>query len=157
MPKRRNTEQEKEWTIYLLRSPKDKKILVGYCLRESLRETYRHNLKGRRDASKDFIQAIYPDRPCLFVLENFVGTARDATNYLLVWLKIFLENGYVSYNRECLKEMSEHLYIDNAVRYRERNGLLLNEITSCRSCQMPVYKKEKCDYYPDEKGFGGEN
>lgn len=150
MHKANQNNQIRERVIYILLSPNDQKFLVGHCLKESLSETYRHNLKGRRDASKEFILELYPERPCLFILEEIKGTVYEATNLLLVWMKIFIEKGYQNYNREILKEMTDNLYFDTKKQYEIRKLIDLKELIECSKCKMPKYKGSICANFLNE-------
>ena len=148
MPRKPKIEKEQELSIYLLLSPTAKKFLVSYCNKENIRETYRHNLKGRRDASRAFIQEISPERPCLFVLETFHGTVRQATNLMIVWTKIFMEKGYESYNRAELLEMVDNLYLDTKIEYDNRRNMEIGQLISCDKCIIPTYNYTTCSKYP---------
>ena len=147
MPRRPRVEPEKDYVIYILLSPTDKKFFVGSCQKESIRETYRHNIKGRRDSTRQFIQEIAPDRPCFFVLEELVGTTAQALNLIIVWTKIFLERGYTSFNYASLIEMTDHLYYDNQQLYEQRKNLDTQAICSCKNCVLPTYKNKTCQQY----------
>lgn len=143
-------QQVKERVIYLLLSPNDKKFYIGHCLKEALRETYQKNSLGVRKSTEELIELIKPERPCLFTLETFTGTVREATTHIVVWAKIFLENGYECYNSQSLIEMTDHLYIDTEDLYEARRGLDVRELTSCSRCAMPRYRSETCEKYPLE-------
>ena len=145
--KKTKIKQEQERVIYLLLSTEKKKFLIGHCLKESLRETYRHNLKERRETSKTFIEEIHPERPCLFILETISCKESQATNLLIVWIKILLEKGYESYNRTSLLEMSDHLYFDNKVLYENRKHTEIEKLLSCSNCVIPIYKNKTCESY----------
>ena len=149
MTRKSNKQKKEERVIYLLLSPNRKIFYINHCLKNSLKETYRHNLKLRREMTKEFIKELQPERPCLFVLENVFCTNQEAINLIVPWVKIFLENGYKSYNHPTLLEMAEHLYFDNKFRYAERNNLELQKITMYENCQMPIYNRQACNYYPE--------
>lgn len=148
MPRKSNKMKKEERVIYLLLSPDRKNFYINYCLKDALKETYRHNLKLRREMTKKFIKELQPERPCLFILETTFCTNQEAISLTIVWIRIFLENGFTSYNHPTLLEMAEHLYFDNKFRYRERNNLELQKLTACENCQMPIYNKKACQYSP---------
>lgn len=136
---------QKPEVVYALVSKKKKSFFIARGTRETLRETYRHNIKGRRDYTQHFIESISPERPCLFILEDI--DPEDEANLLLVWLRILRENGYVSYNSQTLIEYSEELYYDNEVAYQKRKNTDLSRIFDCRNCLVPTYKKETCPHH----------
>ncbi len=133
--------------IYVLLSPADKKFYINQSTKKSLRETYRHNLKCRRESTKNFIEEIKPNRPCIFVLEKVYSTKAEAQNYVLVWIKIFLENGYISFNNEKILLQTEQLYFNNIRIYERRKSVNLQNILSCKRCFIPTYKNITCEKY----------
>lgn len=137
--------------IFMLLSPFGKKFFIGHCKEGALRETYRQNLKSRRQLTSRFISEIYPERPCVFVLERVDCTTDFAMNLTVAWTKIFVENGYQSYNKGGLQEMSKNLYIDTQALYDKRKNVDIREITACKNCSIPRFNRETCERYPFEK------
>lgn len=133
--------------IYVLLSPSEKIFYINHCLNSSFKETYRHNIKGRRESTKKFINQISPERPCVFVLENMSLTKSEAYNYVLVWIKIFLENGYECFNSTKLIELTNYLYFNNRKLYDQKKTINLKNILSCENCLIPVYNHLTCEYY----------
>lgn len=136
---------QKPEVVYVLISKEKKSFFIAQGTKETLRETYRHNIKGRREFTQHFIESISPERPCLFILEDI--DPEDEANLLLIWLRILRENGYVSYNSQTLIECSEELYYDNEVAYQKRKDTDLSRILDCRNCLVPTYKKETCPHH----------
>lgn len=136
-----------DYAIYLILAPGGKKFYIGHCRVKAVRETYRHNLKKRREWTRGFIEAIEPQRPCLFVLETVSGNQYDIKRHIVAWTKIFLEDGYESYNHPSLIEMTENLYIDTNTLYRERRERDIQQILSCKNCVVPQYSRKKCEHY----------
>ena len=135
--------------IYVLINKSKRTFIIAKGTTETLRETYRHHLRGRRLFSQEFIQSTELERPCLFVLEEIPFD--EKANLLLVWLRILRENGYISFNGEDIIEQSEILYIDNNLAYQKRKNSDLEELFSCKNCVIPTYKKKMCVQYPVEK------
>lgn len=133
--------------IYILLSSTEKIFYINQCLRTSLKETYRHNIKGRREISKNFIDRILPERPCIFILENMNLTKSEAYNYILIWIKIFIEKGYQSFNNKKLIDLSEDLYFENQRIYEQRRTANLDILLSCKNCLIPIYNKTICKKY----------
>lgn len=140
----------KTWNIYLLRSPKEKKYSVAYCQEGSLRETYRHVIKLRREHARPIVAASLPDRPCLFLLETVTCNQNEATRYLIVWIKLLNEQGYTCMNREVLREMSEDLTLDSLMLYLERKKVDLTQLLTCEHCCAKTYNKSICPYFSEE-------
>lgn len=132
-------------TIYVLLSPTDKIFYINQCLRTSVNETYRHNIKGRRASSKKFIDEISPQRPCIFILENGYLTKSEAYIFMLIWIKIFLENGYACFNSQKIIDQAINLNNANKQLYDNRKQLNLNSIISCNKCFIPIYKNIVCE------------
>lgn len=147
MPRKINSETPQERVVYILLSPNGKKFFIGHSLKKSLRETYRKNLLGIRQSTSKLIAEVKPERPCLFILETFVGTSSEATNLIIVWTKIFLENNYECYNHPNLIEMTENLYIDTQALYEERKTINIKKITACANCAIPKFNRQICEKY----------
>lgn len=143
-----NTKLQKQEVVYVLISLSRRTFLIAHSAKESLRETYRHHLKLRRNFSKNFIESIAPERPCLFILEEI--DPESPADLLIVWLRILREKGYTSFNSPTLIEHSEHLYIDNMVAYKQRKDTDLSKILCCNSCLIPTFKRKTCASYPQE-------
>lgn len=136
--------KKEEYVIYVLLSPTKKEFYINHCRKASIRETYRHNIKSRRYATEKFINDIYPNRPCLFVLEEANATVSDIYKYKLVWLKIFLTNGFESYNYQKMLDSTRELHIKTKKLYEERKDIDLKNILSCENCFVQTYKHTLC-------------
>lgn len=146
--KRHNSKTHNQEVVYVLVSLSRKTFLIAQGAKESLRETYRHHLKLRRDFSKNLIESIAPERPCLFILEEI--DPENPADLLIVWLRILREKGFTSFNSPTLIEYSEHLHIDNMMAYKQRKDTDLSEILCCNSCLIPTFKRKTCASYPQE-------
>ena len=134
--------------IYAFVCPTKKQFYIWHCLEESLDETYRHHVKGRRDATRAFMDAVKPHRPCVFVLEELPrATIPKAYAHVLVWMKIMMEQGYTSFNYETSIEQAEHLYYEQNERYLERRECDMNDLLVCDRCEKPVFKNMPCPFY----------
>ena len=132
--------------VYILLNKAKKSFFIAQGTEETLRETYRHHLKMRREYSEKFIADCGAERPCLFILERIAPD--EQANLLLVWLRILCENGYACANSPVLIEMSEHLYIDNKNAYNARKSTDLSELLRCAGCLVPTYNKQTCPRHP---------
>lgn len=139
-------ENQKTDVIYILLSQSKKLFMILRGCKDSIRETYRHHLKGRRLTTESFIKSISPERPCLFILEEI--DSEEEANLLIVWLKILLDQGYVSCNHPDIIEQTEHLYMENSLAYSKRKSTNLATILSCEKCLIPVYNKKPCPHFP---------
>lgn len=153
---KRKTEERKDRAIFLLCSPDKKYFYINHCSKNTLREVYRHNIRGRIESSEHFINTIKPNRPCLFELENLPNsTLNEAYNRILIWQKILLDNGHTSCNHEPLIKAAQQLAPRNVPLYEERKDTNLTAITSCEKCLAATYNKQICPYYKptsDERG-----
>lgn len=124
--------------IYVLLFPAEKVFYINQCTKTSIKETYRHHLKGRRLSTKKFIQYNKNLQPQLFIMEELNDiTKATAYGYVLVWLKILLENQYTSYNAQETKKQSTELYFNNRRLYEERKDVRLEELFSEQNCFLP--------------------
>ena len=139
-------ENQKTDVIYILLSQSKKLFMILCGCKDSIRETYRHHLKGRRLTTEWFVTSLLPERPCIFILEEI--DPDEEANLLVVWLKILLDQGYVSCNHPDIIEQAEHLYMDNTLAYSKRKSTNLSSILACENCLIPVYNKKPCPQFP---------
>ncbi len=146
--KKRKIDEQKDRVIFLLCSPDRKYFYMNHCSRNTVKEVYRHNIKGRIESSEHFINTIKPNRPCLFVLEELPNSTLNETyNRLLVWQKILLDNDYTSCNHEPLIKAAQQVAPRNIPLYEERKSANLTLITSCERCLAATHNKQICPYY----------
>ncbi len=144
-----NYTKTQERSIYVLISKTKKCFLVYHCRTSSLRETYRHILAGERCFSKKFFEKIGNERPCIFELERLNTTVSKAYNHILVWIKIFIENGFESCNYDTTIEYSDYLYTKNKNIYENFKGTDIEQLLSCKNCNVPTYKNKTCECYDE--------
>ena len=138
--------------IYAFVSPVDKTCFVYHCRKGAVRETYRHHTKGRRYCTQWFMAAVQPYRPCVFVLEELPNiTIAKAYRYVLVWMKIWMDNGYVSYNYPKMIDQTKDLRWETQLLYQQRKDISLSELMSCEECPARIYKKKECPFYQAKK------
>ncbi len=158
MRKKNFTPQGNE-VIYILVSKNRYSFFIAKGAEETLRETYRHHLKLRRAGSVNFINGLFPERPCLFVLEKI--DPEERSNLLLVWLRILREKRLVSFNHPELIEQSEHLYYDNIRAYEKRKQAFKNHPGAARERYSHVGRQQISAYQLKETSpkatvcFGG--
>ena len=134
------------YVVYILLFPSEKIFYINKSLKSSIKETYRHNIKCRRNSSCEFIKQNKFYRPCLFILEDLKEiTSYETDNYVFVWTKIIIENGYKCYNGNGLIKLSEQLNYQNKRLYNKRKDTKLDEIFSCENCLIPSYKNALCE------------
>lgn len=138
--------QKENQVIYALVNKQKKTFFITHGTEKTLRETYRHHIKMRRNLSAKFISNCGSIRPCLFVLERI--NPEEKINLMLIWLRILRENGFESSNHPNLIEMSENLYFDNKIAYEKRKDIDLTSIFSCEKCLVPFLKKTPCANNP---------
>lgn len=131
--------------IYVFVSPVDKKCYVGHCKKDSLRETYRHHTKNRRYCTQRFMESVQPHRPCMFVLEELHQiTISKAYRYILAWIKILMDNGYVSHNYPKIINQANAMLWETQLLYQQRKENPLTDLMLCDKCPVRVYKKKEC-------------
>lgn len=138
--------QKENQVIYVFVNKQKKTFFITHGTEKTLRETYRHHIKMRRNLSAKFISNCGSIRPCLFVLECI--NPEEKINLMLIWLRILRENGFESSNHPNLIEMSEDLYFDNKIAYEKRKDIDLTSIFSCEKCLVPFLKKTPCANNP---------
>lgn len=140
------TEKE-DRVVYVFTSPVDKKCFVFHCRKVSIRETYRHHIHYERYCSERFMRAVEPHRPCMYVLEELPKiTAVRAYRYVLVWMRILMEQGYTCYNYQTQINQANALLWSNQKLYDVRRDECSKELMSCERCQVSVYKRTRCPF-----------
>lgn len=141
--------QKEGQVVYVLLNKKAKSFFIAAGSENTLRETYRHHMNGRRDRSRQFVLDCAPDRPCLFILERI--DPETGINYMIVWLRILLENGYTAYIHPDFIDMSAHLYMYNQAAYEARKDIDLERKFACEGCCVPDYRGQSCALRPSSK------
>lgn len=67
-----------------------------------------------------------------------------AYRYVVVWTRIFLEQGYINLDKGEVISYANDLLEDNIVRYNERKQADLRETCVCQNCVFPNYGKKMC-------------
>ena len=131
--------------VYAFVSPVEKLCFVYHCRSDALRETYRHHINGERYCTQRFMEAVQPHRPCVFVLEELPNISiAKAYRYVLVWIKILMDNGYVCYNYPKIINQAKELLWETQLMYLQRKDTPLADLMSCEKCSVRVYKKQEC-------------
>ncbi len=139
--------EKEDRVIYAFTSPVDKKCFVWHCLKDSIRETYRHHTRLRRSCSERFMYAVEPHRPCMHVLEEVPRvTEVRAYRYTLAWMRILMEQGYICYNYQEQIDQANDLLWSTQKLYDTRKDECLDNLLSCAQCQVRVYKRERCPF-----------
>lgn len=141
-------QRKEDRLIYVFVSPVDKVFFVHHCRKDALRETYRHHIHGRRYCTQRFMVAVQPHRPCAFVLEELSQiTIAKAYRYILAWIKILMDHGYVCYNYPKIINQANAMLWETKLLYLQRKDFPLTELISCEKCPVRVYKKKECPFW----------
>lgn len=132
--------------IYAVINPLTKEFYIGHAEPQNLKNHYSkiYNIqKYKTDAS---IKALKDQglKPCMFVLEEVQDTKVIAYRYVVVWTRIFLEQGYINLDKGEVISYANDLLEDNIVRYNERKQADLRETCVCQNCVFPNYGKKMC-------------
>ena len=151
MSKAKYRTEKADHIIYAFTSPVDKKCFVWHCLKDSVRETYRHHTRLRRCCSERFMHAAEPHRPCMHVLEEMPRvTEVRAYRYVLAWMRILMEQGYTCCNYQGQIDQANDLLWSTQKLYDARKDECLGNLLSCAQYQVSVYKREQCPFLESE-------
>jgi len=131
--------------VYLYLSKKEEIFYIGICKKGAEKETYRHNIKGRRGFSRPFIEELDGIRPCIFILDEINGTEREAVRHKIVWTRILMDYGYESFNSFKINDYAEDLFVENNALYEERKKINLDEFLTCENCFIKSYRTTPCE------------
>ena len=140
-------QRKEDRLIYVFVSPVEKICFVHHCKKDALRETYRHHTKNRRYCTQRFMEAVQPHRPCIFVLEELPNISiAKAYRYILAWIKVLMDNGYVCYNYPKIISQANAMLWETKLLYQQCKDIPLTERMSCEKCPVRVYKKTECPF-----------
>lgn len=143
MPKRSRFLPPSYIFVFLYQS--DKSFFIWRCAKESLYETYRHHIKGRRTISQEFIEHIPNCRPCVFIVEEVHRiTYRKAYRRMIAWAKVLIDKGYRCYNPGGFLDATDDLYIDTEIIYDEIKNIAIEDALTCEKCLFPTYSNIPC-------------
>lgn len=142
--------EKKYYTIYALVDKMTKKFLIGYCMANNVVNNYSRHYTGQVPKTEKWIQDLKQNnsRPCLFPLETIHGTKAESYARVVVWTRIFLDNGYQPIDSGLTIEYANYLTEENLVIYEEKKRIELREILKCEHCQFPKYNNEICVNFP---------
>lgn len=149
MPKQKLKSQYTETDeriIYAIVNPITNEFIVNHVQINGLYDVYKHNHMELRYKTAESIRKLKKQglKPCCFVLETVKSTKVEAYKHVIVWTKIFLENGYINLDTGNVIDYANDLFEKNQELYninRERN---LKEICSCNNCKFPNYGRAEC-------------
>ena len=133
--------------IYAFLSPDRNCFYINSCRENTIRETYRHNMKGRRYFSENFISTIAPDRPCMFILEKCFITEAEAYRHIVAWVKVFLDKDYIPYNFEGTLMHACEMLDETLAIYNQIKSINIKELITCSNCVVKNYSKKLCDNF----------
>lgn len=146
-PKRKRQYWEiKNRAIYMLCHPETKEFYIGHTLSHNLRSTYKDHYIETKYKTADMIQRLKNEnkKPCCFLLDEIKCTAVQAYRYVIVWTKIFLEQGYINLDTNTVIDYANNLLPENIPLYTERKEKNINNMISCEQCLFPDYGRQIC-------------
>lgn len=144
--KKRQYREIKNRTIYLLLHPETKEFYIGHTLSHNMRSTYKDHYIETKYKTADMIHQLKNEtkKPCCFALDELNCTAVHAYRYVIVWTKIFMEQGFINLDTSSVIDYANNLLSENIPLYEERKNINLTEITSCKNCLFHDYGRIKC-------------
>lgn len=135
-----------ERIIFILLNPENKEFFIGYTLPQRIRKTYCLHYIGNIYKTKNTIERLKTKglKPCCFQLETVNCSAVQAYRHIIVWTKIFMEQGYINLDTGTVVDYASELLPENIPLYEERKNINLEEMTSCKNCLFPDYGRTIC-------------
>ena len=135
--------------IYILLNPLSKEFYIGHCKETSLKHIFQKHYYGERYQTKESVNSLKNQKlhPCLFVLEKLYSTKVEAYNYVIVWTKIFIENGYKNLDTGNILNYINELFKNNLLLYNQHNTLDIKKIIQCKNCVVSNYNRKKCPLF----------
>lgn len=138
--------------IYILINPLSKEFFISHCKETLQKNIFYQHCRGRCYQTVKTIDELKKQNlhPCFFILEKLYSTKVEAYNYVIVWTKIFIENGYKNLDHGNILNYISELYEHNLLLYNEKNNYKLEEIIRCENCIVSNYNRKKCQLYNGE-------
>ena len=136
----------KKHTVFVLMHPFTKEFYVGYTLSHNMRSTYKDHYIEVKYKTADMVSALKRNglKPCCFELETLECSKVEAYNHIVVWTKIFLENGFQNLDKGSTICYANDLLDKNVPLYEERKKTPLDELIDCKNCLFPDYGRKMC-------------
>lgn len=148
MPRPRKSQYTKkeERTLYVLKSPTSKKFIVGKTLATNERSTYKDHYILSKYKTAGMIEELKSQglKPCCFRLETLTCTEVEGYHRLVVWTRLFIENGYEPIEQGNTLNYAMDLLPHNQKLFDELQALNLNEMLTCSHCLFPNYGRKMC-------------
>lgn len=148
MPRPRKSQYTKkaERTLYVLISPTSKEFIVGKTLATNLRSTYKDHYIETKYKSADMVRELKSNdlKPCCFRLETLICTEVEAYHRLVVWTRLFVENGYKPLEKKETLNYAMDLLPHNQELFDKLKNLQLGEMLTCAHCIFPNYGRKMC-------------
>ena len=148
MPRPRKSQYTKkeERTLYVLKSPISKKFIVGKTLAPNVRSTYKDHYILSKYKTAGMVEDLKSQglKPCCFHLETLTCTEVEGYHRLVVWTRLFIENGYEPIEQGNTLNYAMDLLPHNQKLFDELTSLNLNEMLTCSHCLFPNYGREMC-------------
>lgn len=140
-------------TIYILLNPLSNEFYIGHCKSTLIKDVFKQHYYGERFYTKESFYNLKKQglHPCLFLLENIYSSKVEAYKHVIVWTKIFLENGYTSLNQGNILDYINSLHDKNIVLYNDRKEIAINDICNCEICKVSNYGRKKCHLFKGDK------
>ena len=119
---------------------------VGHTLAHNIRSTYKDHYTETKYKTAAMIRELKINnlKPCCFVLETQFCTAVQAYKYVVVWTKIFIEQGYKNLDAGAVVEYATDLLPENQILYETKKQTNLQQTLSCSQCLFPDYGRKSC-------------
>lgn len=139
--------------IYVLLNPLSKEFYIGHCKEKILKRIYSQHYNGERYQTQKSIELLKKQNyhPCLFILEELYSTKVEAYNYVIVWTKIFIENGYKNLDHGNILNYIDELYENNLLLYNQKNNQNIDKIIRCKNCIVSYYNGKKCNLFEGDE------
>lgn len=146
-PKRKRQYWEiKTRTIYVLLHPETKEFYIGHTPTQNLRSTYKDHYIEIKYKTANMVHQLKKEnkKPCCFVLDEINCTAVQAYRYVIVWTKIFMEQGFINLDTNSVIDYANDLLPENLPLYEERKTYKISKLLTCNKCLFPDYGRQMC-------------
>ena len=151
--KNKHYTDEKKYIVYVILHPHTKECFIHFSATTALKNAMKQNYTLKNIYTKDMFEehkeTIYP--PEMYALEETEMTRADCFIKKILWIRYFMDNGYLPLNHEDDVSSAQNLFEENIADYEEIKRKNLEDVLGKANRRFPHYGRERMDKDPEEK------
>lgn len=132
----------KDYVVYAIPSPYEKKIFINYTPSDRLYKTYIEHIGLRVTKTRDLFSKAKEDGiiPAIYSLDTQFATKQEAFRMIVAWTRYFRDKGFSQLFNDILQDYSDDLMPNTEAYYDIIKGKPLTSVFSPEGGCFPNYK-----------------